>query len=174
MKKKLLYYEILMFFIANGLMFVLHDVYKETNIHFLSYISPVNESIYEHMKMVFFALLLVYILFFFIVGKKYINYWFSRFVSLIIAPFLVMVMYYTYSGMLGYNILWVDIMTGVLSILIGQILAYYILTKTKINPFNNVIWACIIMIIAIVFSSLTYNPIHIDLFKDNQTGRYGI
>ncbi|TCT14380.1 hypothetical protein EDC18_106184 [Natranaerovirga pectinivora] len=174
MQKKLYYYEILMFFIANVLMFLLHDAYSETGLHFLSYISAVNESIYEHMKMTFFSLLIVYVILFFIVGKRYNNYWFGKFCALIIAPFLVMVLYYTYSGVLGYNILWIDILIGVLAILTGQIISYYIISKTRIMLFNNFIWFLLVVLLAVIFSTLTYNPIHIDLFKDNRSGRFGV
>ena len=173
-KNKLLYYEILGFILANLLMFILHDLYKNTGIPILSYISAVNESVYEHSKIAFFSLLIVYIIEYFIIGKEYNNYWFAKFVSLITAPILIIFLFYIYTGILGYNIFWVDIMIGIISLLVAQIISYIILSKDEDAPINNRFWLVLIIILAIILGYLTYNPIKIDLFKDNITGEYGI
>ncbi|MFP4698452.1 MAG: DUF6512 family protein [Eubacteriales bacterium] len=174
MRRNLFFYESLMFFVSNALLFILHDAYEETNIYILSFISAINESVYEHLKITFFALFLVYVVEYFLIGKLYDNYCYSRFVALLIAPLIVMVGYYTYSGILGYHVLWLDILIGIIAIFIAQTIAYKILNNNIKSKLSNQLWFIIILILVIIFSLFTYNPPKIDLFKDNQTGQYGI
>ena len=62
----------------------LHFVYElsgENNI--IAIFSSVNESTWEHLKLVFFPMLITAIIGFFVVEKKNNNYWFAQMIGII-------------------------------------------------------------------------------------------
>ena len=60
-----------------------------------------------------------------------------------------------------------------LSIIISQIISYYIL-KSKSFKILNIISLILIIVSYIVLAYLTYNPIKCELFFDTKDERYGI
>jgi hypothetical protein len=60
-----------------------------------------------------------------------------------------------------------------ITFIIMEIIDYYILKKEIIQS-NFIIGLIIIVFVYFLFGVLTYNPLKIDLFKDSETGIYGI
>lgn len=173
-RKKLLYYEVVTLIFANLLMVILHEAYKFTGLYILSFISAVNESVFEHSKIAFFSLLIVCFIEYLILNKKYNNFWFAKFIALVISPIIIIALYYIYSGILGYNIFWIDILIGEIALITSQIVSYTIIRNDKHNNKSNLIWGSLVIILIFIFGMLTYNPLYIDLFKDGTTGTYGL
>ncbi len=71
---------------------ILHFGYDLTHWAFLAPICGVNESVFQHLKMAFWAYLLASLIEYFVVrgklGKKE-TFWYSRFLSTIIVPWFV-------------------------------------------------------------------------------------
>lgn len=134
---------------------------------------PVNESIWEHMKL-FYTPYMIDILILYIYFEKskilYHNYLISGFISSIFSIFLYLLIYLPLFNFMGNNT-FINIFLMIIIIFISQIILLNILKKEEIK-FNN--FFCIFIIIGfIVFSYLTYNPIHNYIFYDFKYNKFG-
>ncbi|WP_124066115.1 DUF6512 family protein [Clostridium sp. E02] len=116
-----IFFGILFVFIVGTL---LHFTYEWSgNNSIVGYFSPVNESVWEHMKMLFFPML-VYGLF--TLGTTNDSCKSSAFsASILIGTFLIPIIFYTYTNLLGRNFLILDILTFLISIIIAFICYYF-------------------------------------------------
>lgn len=153
---------------------VLHFTYEiSLNNIFVGIFSATNESVWEHLKLIFYPMLLMAIIGYFIIGNKYKNYWFAQIKGIIISMIFVVIFFYTYTGIIGRNIGIMDIATFILSIIGGE----YVIYKTIRDKRNfnaeaiSVILAILIFIMFIVF---TIYPPKISLFEDPIYGTFGI
>lgn len=135
---------------------------------------PVNESIWEHMKLLFTSVCLYGIIDYLILTKhniKHNNFLLSLFITsfTIIPIFLILYLplYYTFGPKLILNL---GIM--IISIIISQIISYYILNfkKLKLEKISFIL----IVLSYIILGMLTYNPIKSELFIDPIYNEYGI
>jgi len=131
----------------------------------------VNESVWEHLKIGFFAALIYYILEYFIYGNKFTNFFPAKVIDLLLIPFLTALFFYGYTYFLDDNLI-LDIMTLVLSIIIAQIVGYKITLSKKKLP--NRIFLITLIILLIIFPLFTFYPPKINLFYDFAHKRYGI
>lgn len=125
------------------------------------FIFPRGESIFEHTKLTIFPFLIYYLflLLFRVKNKKLL---FSSFVTAILASTaFIVVFYYTYSGMIGKSIDWLNIVSFFIAILIGFYLIYK--RKTLFNFVNSVVLLIFIILLSIIFS---YFPLDIAFFKE--------
>jgi len=83
-------------------------------------LGAVNESTWEHLKLVFWPIVLFAVVEWFAYGRNTPGFWPAKALSVLIAMATIVVLFYTYTGILGYNLMAVDIATFV----IGTILAY--------------------------------------------------
>ena len=134
---------------------------------------PVNESIFEHMKLFYTSYLidtLILYLFFLKLPLVYHNFLISGIVSAIFASILYIIIYLPIYFIFGNNLIF-DISLLFIVIFISQIIFLKILKKNEIK-YNN--FALIIIIcIYIMFGYLTYNPLHNFLFLDKLHNKYG-
>jgi len=168
--KKFLLINAIGIFLLNFPLHFLYDVFP----NFLtSLIAPVNESIFEHMKMVFSSFVL-WSLFYSLIFKreKIINYLFSFSISSIICIGIFLTIY------IPFIIIFKEVMVATfiilfISILLSQIACYYILFHTKIK-YQNVITFSILLSFYIIFYIFTYYPPKFQFFKDPTTNSYGL
>ena len=136
---------------------------------------PVNESIWEHMKLLFSAVCFYGIIDYIILKKfniKFNNCFTSLFVSaLSIIPIYLAIFLPIYYK-IGENMV-ITISLMLIAIIISQVISYKIL-KTKDLDRINVVSLILIIISYIVFAYLTYNPIKNELFFDTQKEKYGL
>lgn len=136
-------------------------------------ISAVNESIWEHMKLIFYPMVL-YTLW---ENRRFQEdraaARFSGLCGILMALIMIPVLYYTYTGMLGISADWFNI--TIFFVAAGS--AYYLqyrLEKSGACQTGPVLWATVIVIIAAAFTAATFVPPRIPLFRDPLTGTYGI
>ena len=123
------------------------------------FIFPMNESIFEHTKLIIVPMLLYFclVLLFRIEDKKKI---FSSFVTAILSGILIIVSgYYTYSGILGYDVDWINIIIFFISVISSFIIIYK--KKTLFDFTNSVVVLGILLILMTLFS---YYPLDIAFF----------
>ncbi|MCI8833734.1 MAG: sodium/proton-translocating pyrophosphatase [Clostridia bacterium] len=152
---------------------LLHFTYKffgENN--FVASFSAVNESVWEHLKLLFFPMLLTTIIGYFYIGKNAPNFLCSKTLGIITSMLFIIIFFYTYTGIIGKSILFIDITSFFVAVILGEYLSY----KLMITNFecNNIIAIIILTIILICFVVFTYFPPNIELFKDPVTNQYGI
>jgi hypothetical protein len=134
----------------------------------------VNESVWEHTKIGFWPALLFSILEYPFIKNIVNNFWIAKSALLLTVPISIIVLYYTYTGIIGYNLLAIDISIFFISVILGQLVSYKLLIKSPLSKYYNSISLGILLLLIVVFSTLTFIPPHIPLFKDSKSGLYGI
>ena len=173
--KKLILFGIIPIFILGS---ITHFAYDWCRITLLGLVAPINSSIWEHMKMWVLPTIiwwgLTYLLFKNKLKLDFKRYFVAFTVSLLVSTFLMPFLYYTYRYGLGVHLLIVDILNLLCTVTMGQLLALHIYNhySGKKIYFN----LCVIVLILVVLSFVifTFNPPHIPIFKDYDTGTYGI
>lgn len=147
---------------------ILHFVYEWSgNNPFVGIFAPINESTWEHLKLLFYPMLIFSIIEYYFIGKNYSNFICSKTIGIITGMFSIIAIFYTYSGILGKNYLVLDILTFIFGVCIAYIVSYYILTRCQCK-FTNKENICIIVIFIIIllFIIFNYYPPNIGLFKN--------
>ena len=139
---------------------------------FVGAFSAVNESTWEHLKLVFYPSLLITIIGYFYLGTDVPNFLCSKLKSIIISISFIIIFFYTYTGILGTNFALFDIGSFFISIILGE----YFIYKDMLSESNcnNKLAIVILLILTLCFIVFTYFPPHIGLFKDPVSNTYGI
>ncbi len=134
--------------------------------------APVNESVWEHMKLALTPLFLLGIVDFFVLRKKSKNFFYVKAIEFYLVVVLMISSFYTYAGIIGRNFLPVDIATFVVSVVVGKIVSYRLLMKETKKPV--VVSVALLVLLAAMFAIFTFHPPRIALFKDSRDNTYGI
>ena len=137
---------------------------------------PVNESIWEHMKLLYSGLLSWGIIEYFILKKKqihYKNYVSTLFITMITSIIIYLIMYLPLYNAFGENMI-ISITLLIIVIIIEQILSYYLLNYSKENKTLNKVSILLIVLGYVTLTSLTYNPPRNYIFYDTVENKYGI
>ncbi len=161
-KKELLVSSVWVFFITS----LLHFAWKFTNLYALSFISAVNESIWEHTKIVFFAVLIYDLI---IYVRRYLNN--KNFIagltpSLASVIITVPLFYYSYTGILKVNLLPLDLLIVFLSAFISQYILLKFIKCHKDFSAYNVLSALTVLAMVFMFVMFTWYPPKLPLFED--------
>lgn len=104
---------------------VSHFVYKWTgNNFFVGLFFPVNESTWEHLKLLFFPMLAYALLGGKRIEEEYPCIYNAMFSGILVGLLLIPTLFYTYTGILGFNIGWVNIAVYVICVIISYIVVY--------------------------------------------------
>lgn len=137
--------------------------------------SAVNESSWEHLKLLFWPMLLHGLLQYFFTGKRYANYFPALAIGILAGMIFILALFYTYSGIVGDNFLGMDILTFVLGVIFAYRTAYKVMVGGKFSAgLGKVIWILILIILPACFICFTANPPLIALFQDPLSGGYGL
>ena len=134
--------------------------------------SGVNESTWEHMKLLFWPMLVFAIAQSFFFGK-YESFWCVKLRGTLLGLGLIPVIFYTYNGVIGKSPDWVNISI----FFVAAAIAYIYETKelkqnsTCPNPRLAILALCLIAALFVAFTFLTPE---IEIFKDPTNGSYGI
>lgn len=139
---------------------------------FVASFSAVNESVWEHLKLLFFPMLLTTIISYFYIGKYLPNFLCSKTLGILASMSFIIIFFYTYTGIIGKSIVFIDVASFFVAVILGEYLAY----KLMISNFksNNIIAIFILTFILIGFIVFTYHSPKIEIFKDPATNQYGI
>lgn len=170
--KKVLKFNILIIF---GLSFLTHFVYKIIPIDLFAIFFPVNESIFEHMKMIYTTFLIDGIILYIFLRKKNIktnNFFSSLFLSSIVSIISFLIIWLPIYYRIGENMI-ITLVVLLISIFISQITSYYVLSYHHNKVLNYISFGFTILFI-ILFAYFTYYPLHNDFFLDSLNEKYGI
>lgn len=128
--------------------------------------SAVNESTWEHLKLLFFPFIIWAFIELFLFGKDVENFFYGKAKGVIAGMLFIILGFYAYTTLLGKNIFWIDISLFIISVLI----AFFIDWRTRKKehcPFKNcnTLSLIIICLITILFFIFTYYPPDIFLFQ---------
>lgn len=135
--------------------------------------SAVNESIWEHLKLLFYPMVIFALVEYFFWGKDVDGFWCVKLTGILLGIFLIPVLYYTYTGILGVNADWLNI---TIFFLVAGIV-FWVETKLFQSafscPLGSMAAVILVCLIAVAFTVLTFLPPRIPLFQDPLTGTYG-
>lgn len=151
---------------------VFHFLYSLTNLSLFTPISAVNESTWEHMKILFFPMLIFACIecFFF---KEYQGFWWIKLIGIVVGVISIPILFYTVNGAFGktpdfINILFFFVSAGIGFLIEGLLLKNNFTLPLKFTPI------IIIIFLSILFIVFTYFPLKIPLFLDPLTKTYGL
>ena len=135
---------------------------------------PVNESVWEHLKLPYWPLIIFSLIEYYFIKEKANNFIIGKTISFLISIVTILIIFYTYTAILGTDLLILDILSFVIGVIIGQFVSYKIMTKQQLSKwYINTSWIIFIGF-GILFAFFTYFPPAIPLFQDPETGLYGI
>jgi hypothetical protein len=158
----------------------LHFAFELSNFSYaVAPFAAVNESVWEHLKMVFWPGLI-----FFTVQYAFLRdeacaeqFWTAKALCLILMPFLIAAGCYAVVAVTGEHYFVVDIALFIGAIIAGQLLSYAVLSgKTAISARLRLAFLAI-SLLALAFLVFSFNPPKISLFEHStleNTGQYGI
>ena len=127
--------------------------------------SGVNESTWEHMKLLFWPLFLfalVQRLFF----KDQKNYWCVKLAEILLGLVLIPVLFYTYNGVFGKSPDWINIAIFYITALLVFLFEWWAFKKDWLQcRFPRLAFAAICLI-GVLFVVFTFVPPQIPLFQD--------
>ena len=155
-------------FIVIGILGVLgHFVYEWTGkLYGVGVLFPVNESTWEHLKLLFYPSVIYFIIEYFTLDKKPKNYIPSSVLSIFIGMLSIVVLFYTYKGVVGKNIDFINIAIYFIGVIVMLIMRNIALKKCNASGF---IFLIPIIIMGILFAVFSFNPPDLGLFDTPNT-----
>ena len=135
--------------------------------------SGVNESTWEHMKLLFWPMFLFAIFqsFFF---KDMNNYWCIKLRGTLLGLVLIPVLFYTYNGVIGESPDWINIAIFFIAAAFAYLYETYLFIKGDIPCKSSKLPIAVLCCIALLFVIFTFITPEIGIFKDPLTGNYGL
>lgn len=160
--------EIISFFVASLLGVLFHFVYGWSGENpVVGIFFPVNESTWEHLKLIFFPILLVSVPEYFLLPSALRDrFWFSRLTAVLAGMILTVVLFYTYTGMYGKNVDALNIVIYFIAMIAAYLLGYRILNTDKKQGLSTTASLLFLFILFLLFALFTKRPPDIGLFED--------
>ena len=143
---------------------LLHFTYEWSgNNLFVGSFSAVNESIWEHLKLVFYPMIIAMIVEYFFIKENVNNYIEAKTIGI-----------FTVISFIA-SIIIIDILIFIFSIILGEYIAYKLMKRKNESTVLSTSLSIIILIFFLLcFIIFTYLPLEVNLFRDITTGTYGI
>ena len=153
---------------------ILHFLYDQTGGNILAApFSGVNESTWEHMKLLFWPLFLfalVQRLFF----RDQKNYWCVKLAEILLGLVLIPVLFYTYNGVFGKSPDWINIAIFYISAALVFLFERWAFKRNQLLCKYPRVFLAAICLIGALFVVFTFMPPQIPLFRDPLSGSFGI
>ena len=157
--------------IIGTLLHFLYEIFNKSII--LAPISAVNESTWEHMKLLYFPLLV-----FALVQKRFFSscksFWCIKLFGTVFGLLLIPMLFYTYNGAVGKSPDWLNISFFFISAAAVFLLEAHLFKHCCRRCRLSALCLGAMLVIGALFIIFTFMPPHIPLFEDPVTGGYGI
>lgn len=135
---------------------------------------PVNESTWEHLKLLFFPYLIWSVIEYYLL-KKESGIFISKLIGVVSGMAAIVIFFYTYTGMLGKTIEIINILSFFIGAGTAFLIDSYLIKSEKFrNEKTDIIATAILIAISAVFLIFTIAPPFIPLFRDPINSTYGI
>lgn len=132
---------------------------------FVALFAPVSESVWEHLKLLFFPVL-TYTLFEIVVLFKVSgSFLTARVTGVIVGMFFILAAFFTYTGIIGKDFLAADILIFALSVLITFLVSRFL--EVRCPSLNLPLLAnyALLLLIVTCFFSFTFSPPGLPMFQ---------
>ena len=174
MKKQIGLWQLMGFAVASLAGTLLHFLYDWLGeAAWIAPFSGVNESTWEHMKLLFWPMLifaLVQSLFF----RDRNDFWCIKLRGILLGLILIPVIFYTYNGVIGHSPDWINIAIFFISAAAAYIYETRLFNTKNLKCKSPGISIIVLIIIALMFIVFTFVTPKIGIFKDPLTATYGI
>ena len=135
--------------------------------------SGVNESTWEHMKLLFWPMLLFAVAqrFFFPERK---DFWSVKLRGTLLGLALIPILFYTYNGVIGKSPDWLNIAIFFVSAAIAYLYETRLFRSEKVDANAPQAALAVLGVIALLFVLFTFRTPQIGIFEDPLTGTFGI
>lgn len=166
MRRKLLHWEIAGFMFTAVAGPLLHFIYvwSEKN-PAAGIFGAVNQSVWEHLKLLFWPVLLFTLAEYGRMGYRYKNFIPARAAGLLSGVLLTLTAFYTYSGILGTKIVWADVLLFFISVFVVCFVSYRISVSGRLESKTaRILGWTVFGLLALGFVWFTFYPPEIPLF----------
>ena len=136
--------------------------------------SAVNESVWEHLKIGFWPLIIYTAIEYWQINDKTNNFFLAKTVAAYSILAVIPAIFYGYTSITSEPILAIDILSFIIAVIVAQFLSYKILTSKQQPKTTQLISLIALAALAILFIVFTFYPPHIPPFQDPASGEYGI
>lgn len=174
MKRSLPLWQLMGFAVTSLLGTLFHFLYEWTNQSTIAaLVSGVNESTWEHMKLLFFPMF-----FYGVVQSRFFkerrDFWCVKTVGITTGILLIPVLFYTYNGAFGKSPDFINIAFFFVAAAVSYLLETRLYKNGSVVCKRPWILVVLLIVIAALFVIFTFLPPKIPLFADPLTGTYGI
>lgn len=153
---------------------LLHFLYEWLNgAVWIAPFSGVNESTWEHMKLLFWPMLMfAAIESFFFRGRD--DFWCVKLRGILLGLTLIPTLFYTYNGILGCSPAWINIAIFFISAAAAYVYETRLFKAKTLSCRRPRMALAALGVLAIMFLLFTFKTPEIGIFRDPLTGTYGI
>ena len=174
MKRSIGLWQLVGFAVTSLLGTLLHFLYEWLGEPaWIAVFSGVNESTWEHMKLLFWPMFIYAAVqsFFF---KDYEGFWCIKLRGIVLGIISIPIIFYTYNGVVGKSPDWINIAIFFVCAAISYIYEAREFKKSTTPCQNSTLAFSLLCVIALLFAVFTFATPEINLFKDPLTNTYGI
>lgn len=135
--------------------------------------SGVNESTWEHMKLLFWPMLLYAVAQRFLFRERK-DFWCVKLRGILLGLSLIPILFYTYNGVIGPSPDWINIAIFFISVAIAYIYETRLFNSGNLRCRSQRLAIGMLAVIGLLFVIFTFTTPEIGIFKDPLTGTYGI
>ena len=174
MKKRIIRWQIAGFIAASIFGTLLHYLYDWLGeAIWIAPFSGVNESTWEHMKLLFWSMFIFAIIQSFFFSERD-DFWCVKLRGILLGITLIPIIFYTYNGVIGKSPDWLNISIFFICAAISYVYETRLFTSEKIICKTPKLSIFILTLIASLFILFTFATPEIGIFRDPLTGNYGI
>ena len=174
MKRSVFLWEIFGFAFTALLGTILHFLYEWLGeAAFIAPFSGVNESTWEHMKLLFWPMLIYAVAQSFIF-EGYKNFWCVKLRGMLLGLFTIPLIFYLYNGVIGESPDFVNIAIFFVSAAVAYLYEVRLFAADALKECSKRRAVIAICAIAFLFVLFTFKAPEIAIFRDPITGAYGI
>ena len=135
--------------------------------------SGVNESTWEHMKLLFWPML-IYAFIESIFFEDHTDFWCVKLRGILLGLSLIPVIFYTYNGVIGKSPDWVNIAIFFICAATAYWYEARLFYKKSLTCNSPRLGIGMLLFVAILFITFTFVTPHLGIFRDPLTGAFGI
>ncbi|MBS3977578.1 MAG: hypothetical protein KGZ75_12825 [Syntrophomonadaceae bacterium] len=136
--------------------------------------SPVNESVWEHLKLGFWSVVIFAFIEYPFLKSFANNFIIAKAAGILVLQLFIIGFFYTYTAILGTHLLFLDILSYVIGALLCQVISYHLLLAPAQSHSLNMLSAAFLLLHALILVLFTFYPPKLPIFQDGNTKSYGI
>lgn len=175
MRHKLLLYEIFacLLCITFGTLFHFVYAWSDNNI-IVGLFTPVNESTWEHLKLLITPLVALSFIEYPLLGRRYNNFFYYKSIGMLVGIAMIICGFYIYTGIIGRSFMTVDILLFYFSIFLSYRNSYRMIRLNPTYTNYNYLGVLILLFMVLLCIAFTLLPPKIQLFMDPLGKGYGV